>query len=163
MLKMSIGFGISATDVFNCAEKEIVNINLFGQDETKPMELRLLDSYQQQGYVITSTKLKTEFRNFRSLLIKVHSNRKMSGQGEREDDGPGCKQSNYNVFSTNFIDFCQGEMPLYYTCCACTKFGLLHSAFVSMTLEAQHRGSNTARIYTPELMHAATALWSRKR
>ena len=35
---------------------------------------------------MSATKVKMEFRNIRSLLMKVHSNWKRSGQGEKDND-----------------------------------------------------------------------------
>lgn len=74
---------------FNSANEGFLNMNIFAQDESNPAELQALDSYHRKGYVVTVTKLKTKFRNIRSLLMKGYANWKLSGHGNEDDEIDG--------------------------------------------------------------------------
>lgn len=146
-----------AADKFNARDISEINDNMFTNDDAYPEELRSLDPYYRDGYSVTAAKLKTEFRNVRSILMKVHSNWKLSGQGDKEDDDDD------HVFAANFIDFCRGDMPVYYLYCACAKFDLMKSTLVTMPADAQHDGTTKSRIYTPSQANEATVSRSQKR
>lgn len=55
------------------------------------------------------TKLKSEFRNIRAVLMNVYSTWKLSGQGDNEDD------SDDHIGASKFIDLFVGICP--YTIC----------------------------------------------
>lgn len=73
-----------AADTFNDKTLHEIDENLFERDESYPVELRDLDPYYRDGYVVTTTKLKSEFRDLRSIFMKYFSNFQKSGQGDGE-------------------------------------------------------------------------------
>lgn len=63
-----------------------------------------------------------EFRNIRSQLIKAYSKWICSGQDDKDDDEQdGDSDDKYNVFVANFLDFCKGDMKLFYMYCVFSK------------------------------------------
>lgn len=65
--------------------------------------------------------------------MRVHSNCKMSGQEDKDDENNNETGNNVcHVFDAKFIDFCRGAMTLYDIYSANTKYGLLESALVSV-------------------------------
>lgn len=137
---------------------------MFASKSDYPEQIQKLDPYYRDGFTVTAEKLKTEFRNLRSQLMKGHANWKRSGQGEKEveddhaflNNEDALKDKFKNVYSSNFIDFCRGDMPLYYLYCACIKYDLLYSTLVSMPVQSQHNGKSKTRIYKPDELEELT-------
>ena len=74
-----------AADTFNDVTVEEINYNLFKNDESYPDKLRSLDPFYRDGYTVTASKLKVEFRDILSLFMKVYSNFQNSGQGDNNN------------------------------------------------------------------------------
>lgn len=66
------------------------------QDDLYPEQFRSLDLFHEDGYTVTSTKLKTEFRNLQKIIMKGHANLKLGGQRDKYDDGED------HVFAASF-------------------------------------------------------------
>lgn len=91
--------------------------------------------------------MKSELRNVLWILTAVYSNWNHTEQGAiddicEEDDG-----LTQHGFSSNFLDFCQGDLPILYMNCTWVKFDLLASALVTMPADAQQSGSFKMKIY----------------
>lgn len=78
--------------------------------------------------------------------MNVYSNWKRSDQETKvEEIEDGYSDDVDEVFGANFVDFCRGDMPVYYIYCAWTKFRLLSSTPVSMPKEAQYSEESKSR------------------
>lgn len=70
--------------MFNKKYMGEIKYNLFRTDDTYPEKVRRLDPYRRDGYSVTATNLKTEFRDVRSTFMKALKNFHPYG---REGDG----------------------------------------------------------------------------
>jgi len=145
-------FWRKAADAFNRSDDDALNFNVL-QNESYPEEVKSLDPYYREGYVTTASKLKAEFRDLRSAFMKCFANFQKSGMGEKdnveeESDAEGVNEQAY-VFSSNFFDFCKGDMCMYYFYCCATKFGLLKSAVVTMPVNSRHDGATVSKLSVP--------------
>ena len=74
-----------AAQEFNKPKNDAGNYNLFKYDDSYPEEIRKLDPYYRKGCEVTAGKLKSEFRDLRSLFTKAFSNFRQSGMGEKDN------------------------------------------------------------------------------
>lgn len=100
----------------------------------------------------TSSKLKSEFYDLRSPFIKAFANFQKSGIGDKyndnRDSGDDEVDKSY-VFSSNFFDFCNGDICMFYFYSCAIKFALLKSAAVTMPENTRHDGAAASKISLP--------------
>ena len=96
-------------------------------------------------YVVDADKCQEEFKEMRAKLAKAMSSFRQSGMGDCPDDEK-VAQSN-RVFSSNFVDFVDGNMVLYYMYHLFILLGdnLLESAQTSMPEQTGHNPDDSRR------------------
>ena len=99
----------------------------------------------RRTYVADSTKLASEFKRVRSTVSHFMNPYRQSGMGERaEVMSAGDKvHRSLTVFSSNFVDFCQGDMEAYYFYEVLLSKGLLESAANDLPAAAQFSSNST--------------------
>lgn len=124
-----------AADCYSDHEILELDLNMFWHNISYPDELRNLNPEYQSGF----KKLKNEFIYIRSAFKEAFAKLQKSGQADQ--DSSKQFEDGY-VFSSTFIDFCNGDMCLHYFYCVSAKYELLKSAAVTMPLNAAYTGEN---------------------
>jgi hypothetical protein len=140
---------------FNSVDKEdIYGVVLKTRDDTAFANANFDPS--STGYCADANKLKTEFTSIVTSLTEGLAAFRVSGNGDKQsvDDA-----TSLTVFSSYFINYCRGDLVLYYAYCVLLMTGLLESAtaFMPIAARASARGGDPSCLQTPTPSSRATS------